>query len=90
MNRIKEYFADINISKKNILITLILLIGIAVGVILVQRQQILRSRADVDIQNAFEIRDNEGNSLECVDNTCKTESLDIQIKIKDLNSLISD
>lgn len=90
MNRIKEYFADINISKKNILITLILLIGIAVGVILVQRQQILRSRADVDIQNAFEIRDNEGNSLECADNTCLTESLDIQIKIKDLNSLISD
>lgn len=90
MNRIKEYFADINISKKNIIITLILLIGIAVGVILVQRQQILKSRADVDIQNAFEIMDNEGNQLECSDNSCQTKSLDIQIKIKDLNSLISD
>lgn len=90
MNNIKEYFADINLSKRKFIVTFILLIGIVVGVILVQRQQILKSRADVDIQNAFEIRDIEGNSLECSSNSCQTESLDIQIKIKDLNSLISD
>lgn len=90
MNKLREYFGDLNISKKQIIITLILLIGIAFGVILVQRQQILKSRADVDIQNAFEIRDNEGNSLDCSGDTCETDSLDVQIKIKDLNSLISD
>lgn len=80
---------NLKISRKQIIITLILILGIVFSVILVQKPQIFRSRA-YEVYNAFEITDGKGNTLNCTQNTCQTDSLDIQIKVLDLNSLISN
>ncbi len=80
---------DLKISKLQILILIILFVGIIVGVILVQRQQIFKSRA-YDIRNSFEVTDPDGNQLNCSGTSCDTKSLDVKVKIKDLNSLIEN
>lgn len=72
---------DLKISKIQILIILLLILGIVVGVILVQRQQILKSKATQEIYNAFERTDAEGNRLECLGNSCETKTLDVKIKV---------
>lgn len=80
---------NLKISKKQIIIIIILVLGIVFSVTLVQKPQIFKSRAQ-EVYNAFEINDSEGNSLNCTQNTCQSDSLDIQIKVRDLNSLISN
>lgn len=80
---------DTKISKIQIFLMLLLLLGITIGVFLVQRQQILKSRAQ-QAQDAFVITNPEGSPLPCSGTTCETQSLDVQIKVKDLNSLISE
>lgn len=60
----------------------VLLVGLAVGVILVGRQQLLRTRAEVDITSAFNIKDANGNPISCSNNVCDTETLDVTIELK--------
>lgn len=86
-----EYF---NLHKKQIfaiIIFFVLVFGLVLTVILIQRQQTLKSRAAQTWVNAFEIKDSQGNTILCDSTTtpptCHTESLDINIKVKDLKSL---
>lgn len=74
--------------KKQIAITIILLLGIVVSVVLSQRQQIFKSRAASEINNALTVTDSEGNDLEYQGRgVYKTKSLDVQIGIRDLEQL---
>lgn len=74
--------------KKQIAIVMILLLGIIISVILVQRQQIFKSRAASEINNALTVTDSEGNDLEYRGGgVYKTRSQDVQIGIKDLEQL---
>ena len=73
----------------------VLIIGIGVGVYLVQRQQILKSRAAApagNFVNAFELTDAKGSPIPCNDSTdpptCTTPTLDINVRVKDLNPLL--
>lgn len=80
MNIFKEYkFGIISLS--------VLIIGLAVGLILVQQQQNLQKKAAEDLINAFEITDTQGNSLPCSNQGCETNSLEVRIKVKDLEAL---
>lgn len=76
---------NFRVSKLQIIILTVLLVGMAAGVILVQRQQTLKSKAEQDIGDNFEITDDQGNELNCQGSECETKSLDVQIRIKDIN-----
>lgn len=65
----------------------VLLAGLGVGVYLVGQQQLLGTRAEIDITKAFEIKDASGNALNCSNNVCETETLDVTIELKDINAL---
>ncbi len=60
----------------------ILLVGLVVGLVLVGRQQILKTRAEADITQAFEIKDAQGNKINCTNNICDVETLDVTIQLK--------
>ena len=77
-------------NTRQIIILVILLLGLIIGVILVQKQQIFKSRADLNIGSNIEVTDPDGNQLNCSGTSCDTKSLDVKVKIKDLNSLIED
>ena len=69
-----------------------LLIGLGVGVYLVQRQQTMKSKASAgSFVNAFEIKDKDGNLIQCDSSTnpptCTTRTLDVTVKVKD-NALL--
>lgn len=94
MEKIKDFLGSF--SKKQIIsfvMMIILMVGIPVGVLLVQKTQILKSKASSSpILDAFEIKDANGNLLTCDGNTnpptCTTSTLDITIRVKDLDALI--
>lgn len=80
------------ISKKQLLATIIILVGLIVTVILVQRPQIFKGRASGDdVFNSINIYGNEGDLKQnCTWNgpgeyTCQTESDEVQL---DLSGLI--
>lgn len=83
---------DLKISKIQIITVAILLLGIIVAVILVQRQQIFRSKATNEIYNAFEVKNSSGQTLPYSDTpgirTYQTDDLYININIKDINALV--
>lgn len=71
-----------------IVVVFVLLIGIGVGVYLVQRQQTMKSKAAAgSFVNAFEIKDKDGNLIQCDSSTnpptCTTKTLDISVKVID-------
>lgn len=83
---------DLTISKKAIAAAMILLLGLIIGVYLVQVQQIFKSKAsEEDIYNAFSITQIDENGVEspvtCNGNVCETNSLEVNFKIDDLNKL---
>ncbi len=77
-----------------VIIILILIIGLAIGLFLVQQQQKLKSRASNSWVNAFEIKDKNGNTINCDSSTnpptCTTTSLDVNFKVKDINALLPE
>lgn len=80
-------------QKIAIIVVFVLLIGIGVGVYLVQRQQTIKSKAAAgSFVNAFEIKDKDGNLIQCDSNTnpptCTTKTLDVTVKVKDLTPLL--
>lgn len=83
------------LSKKQIIgavALLVLIAGVGAGVYLVQTQQILKSKATTNFVDAFEIKDANGNILTCDGSTnpptCTTSTLDIQVRVKDVNPLL--
>lgn len=88
-------FGTTYISKKRLILgalfTLLLIGGLVAGLYLLQQQQTIKSKASSNLINAFEIKDDKGNTLVCDGNTnpptCTTSSLNINIKVKDLNAL---
>lgn len=82
--------AGIKVSKKQIIITVILLLGIIVGVFLVQKQQILKSRADVDVTEGLQVKDVEGNDITCSEDVCETEADEVTIEVTDPNIFLKD
>lgn len=87
---------NFNFNKKELVSLigmLILLIGIPIGVYLVQNQQIFKGRAYQDeVFEAFEFKDGNGNVITCDSSTnppsCTTQTPDISITIKNLDALI--
>lgn len=67
---------------------ILLLMGLAVGVFLVQKQQIFKSRAASEIDTALDVTNLEGTPLEYQGNgVYDTKSLDVRVGIKDLEQL---
>lgn len=72
----------------------LLIIGISVGVYLIKRDQsaVFKSQAyQSEILSALDIRDQNGNPLNCDESVsppvCETEDLDIKIRVKDKTAL---
>ncbi len=83
------------LSKKQIIgavALLVLIAGVGAGVYLVQTQQILKSKASGNFMEAFEIKDANGNIIQCDGSTnpptCDTGTLDIQVRVRDANALL--
>ena len=76
-------------SQKIQLITLaILAAGLAIGLFLVQTTQIFKPKATVDLHSAFDVTTTEpGKTVSCQGGTCQTNTLNINIKLQDLNAL---
>lgn len=74
-----------------LIILLIILIAIPAGAYLIQKQQILKSRAGTNRVDAFELKDASGNTINCDTSTtpptCTTNSLDFTVRVKGLNPL---
>lgn len=60
----------------------LLLLGIIVGVYLVQNTTIFRSRATNGFMDAFEIRVEDGKDIRCYSDTCYTDSDKVDIKLR--------
>lgn len=72
----------------SIILIVILLVGLGVGIFLVQRQQIFKSKASQQLQNAFEITPADPQkTVSCSEGTCQTDTLDVQIKLQDIEAL---
>lgn len=83
-------------NKKQISILTLLLVGIILGVYLVQTQKIFKSKANLEIYNTFNItqttQSGENKTIECQENNCQIESSDIEIKsdVDELERLIQE
>lgn len=76
------------IERHQILGMILLLVGLGLALYLVQQQVLLRSKGAGEVTSAFEITDPQGSPLPCSGDTCETQSLDVQVKLKDLEALI--
>ncbi len=80
-----------HINKLQILASILLLVGIVVLVYLSQRKQIFKPRAENSVYDSFEVTDTNGAPLNYdpgLQRVYKTDSLDIKIKIKDIQGLV--
>jgi len=83
----------IKANLKSVIIISLLLVGIIVGVYLVQVQHIFKSRASEEIYNTIEVsqttESGEKQRVQCEGNNCTTQSLDIDFKVNvsDLETL---
>lgn len=86
------------INKKQIIgiaVIILFTVGIGIGVYLVRQQQTIKSRASGgagNFVNAFEIKDQNGNIINCDASTnpptCTTNTLDITVRVKDTAPLL--
>lgn len=82
MDYLKEY-------RKQLLLTIIILIGLIAAVYLVQTKQIFRSKASQEIYNTFQLNqttpEGEIKQVSCENTqdgyTCTTESLEVNLKV---------
>lgn len=78
----------------HILLFVLLIAGIVIGLYLVQRPQIFRSRANEGSQivSIMEMKDSNNKDIHCNTSTtppvCETETQNISIKIKDFDLLL--
>lgn len=75
---------------QKIILVAVLIAGIVVGVYLVQIRQVFKPKAFADVNEAFEVTDDQGNSLKdkCKGDTCQIDSLKVNIRIKDVPALL--
>ena len=79
----------------HLILIIILAAGLIAGVYLVQHPQIFRPKAGggSPIIGALEMKNADGSVINCDTSTnpptCETATQDIEIKVKDLNALIS-
>lgn len=76
----------VTISKKYLITIIILLLGLLALLYLVRNPQIFKSRATSDVSSALEVTSPEGEVEYQGNNTYKTNSPRIKIRIQDLNS----
>lgn len=69
------------ISKKQIIIPLILLSVLGLSIYLVGQKIFFESKANEQIYRAVEVKDTQGNSLDCSSGSCETKTLDIEIRL---------
>lgn len=88
-----KIFINITLTKKQffgIVFILITLIAIVITAYLVQQRQIYRSNAS-EVHDAFEItkveEDGTEKKVDCTDNYCTTDSLELNFKVIDLEKL---
>ncbi len=74
---------------KDIVIVILLLVGLILGVYSVQNPQIFQSQAESNLTNAFNIKDTNGNQINCTNNVCTTRSLEVEVQLKDLSPLLN-
>lgn len=82
MDYIKQY-------KKQLIITILLLLGIGIGVYLVRLPQIFKSKASQELYNTFQLTqtspDSEIKPVTCENTengyTCTTDSLDVFLRV---------
>lgn len=78
-----------------IVLMIILIVGVVVGITMLQKQQTVTTRASSNVVNdAFEFRDANGKVLTCTTDannvlTCPTETLDVSVTIKDPNAIFA-
>ncbi|TSC85757.1 MAG: hypothetical protein G01um10147_1101 [Microgenomates group bacterium Gr01-1014_7] len=94
MDKLKQ-FNNLTIKQLiSLIILIILLIAIPATYYLVQNQQILKSKAYDRIYNGFEVRDSDGQYLNPRDVNNQavydTDSLDVTIRVNDLNTLLGN
>lgn len=76
----------------HLLLLVIILIGLVVGIYLLQTQKIFKSKASNNMMNAFEFNNNKNQVLNCDGSVnppvCNTNSLDVTVQVKDLEELL--
>ncbi len=80
-----------HISKLQILISILLLVGIIALVYLSLRTQIFRPKAENNVYDNFEVTDPSGSPLPYQPGTQRvynTDNLDVKIKVKDIQGLV--
>ncbi len=80
-----------HINRLQILASILLLLGLIVLVYLSQHQQIFKPRAENNVYDNFEVTDTNGSPLNYdpgVQRVYKTDSLDVKIKVKDIQGLV--
>jgi hypothetical protein len=77
----------IKLLSNRVSLIILLLVGIVIGVYLVQNTQIFNSRASSNVADAFEIKDANGNLIQCNGNTCYTETDRVDIRLKNVSVL---
>lgn len=79
-------------QRKSLIVIMVLLVGIILGVFLVQRPQIFKSKAGNEVFNAFEVKNSKGQTLQFTDNPgtriYQTDDLNVNINVMDINALI--
>lgn len=87
LNELKFLFKN---NKLRLISLIVLIIGLIVGVFLIQKPQIFKSRANIDVSSAFSISGNQGESVNCSGNTCETEATDVTIEVIDPNIFLQE
>lgn len=86
-DKIINAFGALKSNWKSSLTILILLGGLAVGVYLVQKQQIFSPRASTNIEEAFSVTDSDGNPAPFENGAFNTKSTSVKLRINDINAL---
>ena len=70
---------------------LLLMIGLIFTIIVVQRQQNYRGRAELDVAKTFTVTDPEGQPVSCEGTTCTTgaESVHVEFNEENLQDLLN-
>lgn len=70
-------------NKKQLIVTAILIFGLATGVVLVQRQNIFKSKANVDVSSGISVTGTNGEDVNCRGSVCETDAPEVNIEIID-------
>ena len=72
---------NLKLSKKQVLISVFLLLGIAISVYLMQQTQVFKSKADLDVSSTLDIS-GDRDDPDCSGDSCTTESDTVTIQLK--------